>query len=150
MGDRDISPEARELNEISRPLGYAVRVAAGLEVGNDRSPYCRFTMHRIDQQDASGPTFDNAEDVRAYLDEVASWPLWRIDLDDESIEFDPTNLTIKDRRTGETFSFKDWGFAVTGDPKGTQRAGAYEGAIHLSTRAKEAPKIGRWYKSNMS
>lgn len=156
MSDRDTFQNAAnaaraadELNTISQPLGYAITFTAGGGLGADPTPdQQRFTVHRIDRPVASGPSFDTAEAAAAYLAQVAELPLWRLDLDDESIEFDGPQLTIKDRRTGDSFCLKGWGLGVTGRAGLGQRAGAAEGATHLSVRSDAPPTIGRWYKSN--
>jgi hypothetical protein len=158
MTDKDIleimqktGAEADELNKAAGPLGYGVTFRAGGAPGAD-SPrlYHRFNVHRIDQQPGSGPSFDTVDEVRTYLDMVAKWPRWRLDLKDDSIEFDPETRTITDRSTGESFSLRiGWGLGVTGsaDIAAGERAGALEGATHLSVAAEQPPTIGQWYKS---
>lgn len=143
---------AHELNQQSQPLGYAVTMAAGFEVGTaDPHSYRRFTVHRIDKPVSSGPSFETAADVYSYLDELEKLPHWRLDLDDDSIEFDNEELTITDKRTGESFCLKGWqSLGITGRAAEGQRAGAYEGAQHISVASQEPPTIGRWYKSDMA
>jgi hypothetical protein len=103
----DTFAEANALNEIAQPLGYTVTSTAGGTLGNDDAPdRRRFTIHRIDKPVASGPSFPTAEAVGERLDQIAELPLWRLDLDDASIEFDPTELSIKDVATGESFSLQ--------------------------------------------
>jgi len=146
----DAAKAATELNVVSQPWGYAVTFTAGGGLGGDRTPdHQRFTVHRIDKPVASGPSFDSAEETLAYLDELAKLPLWRLDLDDDSIEFDNTELAVKDKMTGESFSLKGWGLGVTGRATAGQSPGRYEGATHLSVRSDEAPTIGRWYRSDV-
>ncbi|MCV7222965.1 hypothetical protein H7I95_18860 [Mycolicibacterium elephantis] len=122
--------------------------AAGGTLGAEGPTYRRLTVHRIDQPVASGPTFDTADEVRAFLDQLAQLPLWRLDLDDNSIEFDSEELTIRDKATGESFCLKGWSWGVTGRAARGQSAGRYEGATHLSVRSDESPSIGKWYKSD--
>jgi hypothetical protein len=144
---------AHELNERSQPLGYAVTFATGATgVGtDDPQSYRRFTVHRIDKPVASGPSFDTAAEVSAYLDEIEKLPRWQLDLDDDSIRFDNRELTITDTRTGESFCLKGWNsLGITGRAKDGGHAGAYEGARHISLAADEPPAVGRWYKSNMA
>ena len=57
----------------------------------------------VGQPVASGPSFDTAEDISAFLDQIAVLPVWRLDLDDDSIEFDNTDLSITDKSTGKDF-----------------------------------------------
>lgn len=103
----------------------------------------------MDKPVANGPSFSTAEETLSYLDELAQLPLWRLDLGDESIEFDNTELTIRDKATGESFCLKGWGLGVTGSASTGASAGRYEGAKHLSVRSDQLPTIGRWYKSNV-
>jgi hypothetical protein len=140
----------RELNQRSQPLGYAVSVAAGTELGtNEPHSYRRFTIHRIDKPVASGPSFDTAANAHVYLDEVERLPRWRLDLNDDSIAFDNKELTITDVRTGDSFCLKGWkSLGVTGSATGGGQAGAYDGATHISVAANDPPTIGRWYKSD--
>jgi hypothetical protein len=147
----DAGREADELNAVSQPLGYAVTWAAGGELDIDEPTYRRFTVHRIDKPVASGPRFDTAADVHAHLDKLGKLPRWRLDLDDDSIEFDNTELAITDKRTGESFCLKGWkSLGVTGVATGDERPGAYEGAQNLSVVADEPPTIGHWYKSDLA
>lgn len=135
---------------MAQPLGYAVTFAAGGGVGGDPTPtHQRFTVHRIDKPVADGPSFPTTEDTQAYLDELAELPQWRLDLDDDSIEFDNTELTITDKSSGESFCLKGWSLGVTGRAGQGQSAGAYEGATNLSVRSEEAPTVGRWYRSEV-
>jgi hypothetical protein len=61
----DAARAAKELNSISQPLGYAVTFSAGGALGSDSPPdHQRFTVHRIDQPVASGPSFARAEEVQ--------------------------------------------------------------------------------------
>lgn len=144
----NVTVASGELNEISQPLGYAVTHAACGTLGNDDVPeYQRFTVHRVDKPVAHGPSFNTVEQVREHLDALANLPCWRLDLDDPSVEFDDTELSIKDTESGESFSLKGWGPVVTGRAKGG-RAGSYDGARHLSVRSDEPPTIGKWYKSD--
>ncbi|MGB5798350.1 MAG: hypothetical protein WBH51_21490 [Mycolicibacter algericus] len=62
---------------------------------------------------------------------------------------DGSELTIKDKRTGESFCLKGWGLGVTGRTGAGQRAGAADGATHSSAHSDEPPTIGRWYKSDI-
>jgi hypothetical protein len=134
---------------VSQPLGYAVTFSAGGGIGGDKSSsYRRFTVHRIDKPVASGPSFDTADDVSAHLDDIAKRPLWGLDLDGDSVEFDNLELTVTDVATGESFSLKGWSWGVTGRAGEGQSAGGYEGATHLSVRSDEAPSVGRWYKAD--
>lgn len=147
----DTAKAADELNKLSQPLGYAVTFSARGELGGDKTlNYKRFTVHRIDQPVASGPTFDAADDVRAYLDQLAQLPCWRLDLDGDSIDFDNKTRTITDRSSGESFSLAGWGLGVMGRANiaAGEQAGAYEGATHLSVRTDNPPTVGRWYKSD--
>jgi hypothetical protein len=58
-------------------------------------------------------------------------------------------LTITDTASGESSCLRGWGLGVSGrSPHG--RAGAYEGATHLSVNAKSAPTVGRWYKTDIA
>jgi hypothetical protein len=142
--------EANELNTVSQPLGYAITFTASGSLGTEDQPdYRRFTVHRIDQPVASGPSFGTAEEVRAHLDDIARLPLWRLDLDDPSVEFDHTELAVKDVATGESFNLRGWGSGITGVSRSNQKAGLYGVAHHLSVRSDDAPTIGRWYKSNI-
>jgi hypothetical protein len=143
---------AHELNQRSQPLGYAVTMAAGGEIGTTQPhSYRRFTVHRIDKPVASGPSFETAADVNSYLDEVEKLPRWRLDLDDDSIKFDNEELTITDAQSGESFCLKGWkSLGFTGVATGVERSGAYEGARHISVAADEPPAIGRWYKSDIA
>jgi hypothetical protein len=68
----DVAGECNRLNEISQPLGYAVTATTSLE---DQSTQ-RFTVHRLDQTVASGPTFATTEEVRAHFEAIAKLPLW--------------------------------------------------------------------------
>lgn len=141
---------AKRLNDISQPLGYAVTMAAGGSLSGNAAPdYQRFTVHRIDRPIASGPSFDTEDGAAEHIEKLAKLPLWRLDLDDDSIEFDNAELTITDKATGETFCLKGWGLGVTGSAGPGQSAGRYEGAKHLSVRSAERPTIGRWYKSDV-
>lgn len=144
--------ESDELNERSQPLGYAVTMAAGGEIGTTENAYRRFTLHRIDKPVASGPRFGTAADVHAYLDELDKLPRWRLDLDDESVEFDNEELTITDTQSGESLCLKGWrSLGITGAAAtGGEQAGAYAGARHISVASDQAPTIGRWYKSGMA
>jgi hypothetical protein len=84
--------------------------------------------------------------------EIAKLPRWRLDLDDDSIIFDPETLTITDRNTDESFSLRGWNLGVTGIA-GTDRGGrhgAYGGATNLSVSAENPPTIGNWYKSSVA
>ena len=145
----DTAAAAKQLNEIAQPLGYAVTMSAGGTLGNDAAPdHRRFTIHRIDQPVASGPSFPSAETVKEHLDQIAVLPLWRLDLNDSSIEFDRAELSIKDVATGETFNLRGWLYGVTGNANVTGAAGGYEGATHLSVRTDQPPTIGNWYKSD--
>jgi hypothetical protein len=147
----DTSAEAKELNAIAQPLGYAVTFAAGGTLGNNAAPdYRRFTIHRIDKPVASGPSFPSAAAVKEHLEQIAALPLWRLDLNDASIEFDPAELSIKDVMTGETFSLRGWIYGVTGNAQTSGAAGSYEGATRLSVRTDEPPTIGKWYKSDVA
>lgn len=140
---------SKALNEIAQPLGYAVTMSAGGALGNDAAPdHRRFTIHRIDKPVASGPSFPSAEAVKEHLDQIAALPMWRLDLDDASIEFDRSDLSIKDVATGETFNLRGWIYGVTGNANITGAAGGYEGATHLSVRTDQPPTIGKWYKSD--
>jgi hypothetical protein len=143
---------AHELNERSQPLGYAITMAAGGEFGtNAPQSYRRFSVHRIDKPVASGPKFDTAAEVHSYLDDIEQLPRWRLDLDDESIEFDNEELTITDTKSGDSFCLKGWkSLGITGTAAAGQRPGAYEGARHISVASEEPPTVGRWYKSNMA
>ncbi|WP_459979993.1 hypothetical protein, partial [Mycobacterium avium] len=143
---------ARDLNERAQPSGYAVTMSAGGEVGTkDPQSYRRFTVHRIDKPVASGPSFATAAEVESFLDAVEKLPRWRLDLDDGSITFDNTELTVTDVRTGESFCLKGWtSLGVTGRATHGGQAGAYDGARHISIATDEPPTIGRWYKSDMA
>jgi hypothetical protein len=146
----ETAAESNDLNAISQPLGYAVTYTAGGSLGNDAQPdYRRFTVHRIDKPVASGPSFDTAKDVRAHLEQVVNLPVWRLDLDDPSVEFDNTELSVKDTATDDSFSLRGWGLGVTGVAQNGQAAGRYEGAKHLSVRSDVPPTIGKWYKSDV-
>ena len=68
----------------------------------------------VGQPVASGPSFDTAEDISAFLDQIAVLPVWRLDLDDDSIEFDNTDLSITDKSTGGNFSLRGWSIGVAG------------------------------------
>jgi hypothetical protein len=134
----------------ARRLGGGLRTASGSVGTEDQPDYRRFTVHRIDQSVASGPSFGTAEEVRAHLDDIARLPLWRLDLDDPSVEFDHTELAVKDLATGESFNLRGWGSGITGVSRSNQKAGLYGVAQHLSVRSDDAPTIGNWYKSNIS
>ena len=105
-------------------------------------------MHRIDKPVGHGPSFETADEVRGYLDQLANLPCWRLDLDDDSIEFENAELTIRDKATGESFCLKGWSWGVTGKAGPGQSAGRFEGATYLSVRTDEPPSIGKWYKSD--
>ena len=140
---------SKALNEISQPLGYAVTMSAGGTLANDAAPdHRRFTIHRIDQPVASGPSFPTPEAVREQLELISKLPLWRLDLDDPSIEFDPADLSITDAATGDTFNLGGWIYGVTGTAQTSGAAGGYEGATHLSVRTDQPPTIGKWYKTD--
>jgi hypothetical protein len=99
----DVAGECNRLNEISQPLGYAVTATTSVD---DQSTQ-QFTIHRLDQTVASGPTFATIEEVRAHLEAIAKLPLWRLDLANNSaIVFDSAELEITDPSTGESFSFR--------------------------------------------
>ena len=145
----DMVQAAHELNKASQPLGYAVTFSACWGLGAHPTPdHRRFTVHRIDKPVASGPSFSTAAEVGDYIDQLSELPCWRLDLDDDSIEFDNSELTVKDVATGENFCLKGWGFGVTGKASEGQSPGRYEGATHLSVRSDEPPSVGRWYKSD--
>jgi hypothetical protein len=143
---------AHELNQRSQPLGYAVTMATGAELGtNQPHSYRRFTVHRIDKPVASGPSFETAAEVHSYLDELEKLPRWRLDLDDDSIKFDNKELTITDTRTGDSFCLKGWkSLGITGRAAGSGRSRAYDGARHISLATDEPPTVGRWYKSDLA
>lgn len=146
----DTAKAADTLNQIAQPLGYAITFSAGGGLAGDPTPdHQRFTVHRIDQPVASGPSFSTTEATYTYIDALAKLPVWRLDLDDDSIEFDGPERTIRDKQSGESFCLKGWSLGVTGVAGPGQSAGAYEGAKHLSVRSDEAPTIGRWYKSDV-
>ncbi|MCX2710795.1 hypothetical protein [Mycolicibacterium sp. J2] len=145
----DTLDASKALNEIAQPLGYAVTMSAGGTLGNDAAPdHRRFTIHRMDKPVASGPSFPSAEAVKEQLEQIAALPLWRLDLCDPSVEFDPADLSIKDVATGETFSLRGWIYGVTGKANVSGAAGGYEGATHLSVQTDDPPTIGKWYKSD--
>lgn len=140
---------SKALNEIAQPLGYAVTMSAGGTLGDDAAPdHRRFTIHRIDKPVASGPSFPSADAVKEHLEHISTLPLWRLDLNDPSIEFDPATFTIKDVATGETFNLRGWIYGVTGNAKTSGASGGYDGATHLSVRTDQPPTIGNWYKSD--
>ncbi len=142
----DVAGECNRLNEISQPLGYAVTASTSVD---DQSTQ-QFTVHRLDQTVASGPTFATIEDVRAHLGAVAKLPLWRLDLvDNSAIVFDQAELEITDPSTGESFSFRGWGLGVARLAAGGQRPGAHEGVTNLSVRSEDPPTIGNWYKPDV-
>ncbi len=140
--------EAHRLNLLSQPLGYAVTGHAGASPGAHDSTARQFTVHRIDHPLAQGPSFDTADAVRAHLDELAKLPRWRLDLDDDSIRFDTTTLTVTDKRTGESFCLKAWkSFGIAGVILGDHTPSAPGGVRHISVVAEQPPTIGHWYKS---
>jgi hypothetical protein len=143
---------AHELNQRSQPLGYAVTMTAGVELGtNEPNSYCRFTVHRIDKPVASGPSFATAADLNSHFDAVEKLPRWRLDLGDDSIKFDNKELTITDTQTGESICLKGWtSLGFTGNAEGGGHAGAYDGAKHISVATDEPPTVGRWYKSYLA
>jgi hypothetical protein len=145
-----LAQAAHALNQRSQPLGYAVTMAAGAELGTiEPHSYQRFTVHRIDKPVANGPSFPTAAEVNSYLDGLEGLPRWRLDLDDDSIEFDNKELTITDTRTGVSLCLKGWrSLGFTGQAPVGGQAGAYDGATHISVVAEEPPTIGRWYKSD--
>jgi len=141
--------EAHRLNLLSQPLGYAVTGHAGASPGAHDSTARQFTVHRIDHPVAQGASFDTADAVRAHLDELAKLPRWRLDLDDESIRFDTTTLTVTDKRTGESFCLKAWkSFGIAGVILGDQTPCAPVGVRHISVVAERPPTIGHWYNSD--
>lgn len=140
--------EAHGLNLLSQPLGYAVTRHAGVGPGTHDPIAAQFTVHRIDHPADQGPSFDTADAVRAHLDELAKLPRWRLDLDDDSIRFDTTSLTVTDKRTGESFCLKAWkSFGIAG-VIGDQTPGAPVGVRHISVVAERPPTIGHWYNSD--
>lgn|GEM_PF-1526212 len=142
---RDAVAETNQLNRISQPLGYAVTCRAGGGSSPDEPEHRRFTVHRIDDPVAHGPSFATADDVRDYLDHLNRLPRWRLDLDDDSIDFDRVTLTVADKRTGESFCLRGWkSFGIDGVVGGDDRRGAPAG--HLSVVAAKPPTIGRWYR----
>ncbi|BBY08407.1 hypothetical protein [Mycobacterium noviomagense] len=137
--------ETNELNSVSQPLGYAVTCQPGAGVGDDDPARRRFNVHRIDHPVGHGPSFDNAAEVRAHLDRLAKLPRWRLDLDDESVTFDSTKLTITDKQSGESFSLKGWkSFGISGMASAQKAPGASVGVRHISVAAEEPPTVGRW------
>lgn len=137
------------LNLLSRPLGYAVTGHTDVGQGTDDRTARQFTVHRIDHPVAQGASFDTADAVRAHLDELARLPRWRLDLDDDSIRFDTTTLTVTDKRTGESFCLKAWkSFGIAGIILGDQTPGAPVGVRHISVVAEHPPAIGHWYNSD--
>jgi hypothetical protein len=96
-----------ELNEVSQPLGYAVTHTTRGVIGGTEHQSQRFTLHRLDKPVASGPSFSTTEDVRAALAEIAKLPRWRIELaENDSVVFDPAELTITDTASGESFCLR--------------------------------------------
>src|SRR5262245_56266311 len=69
----DTAQAAETLNHTSQPLGYAVTYHADTR-GNHH-----FTLHRLDESVASGPSFGSAEQVAAHLDALTALPGWRPD-----------------------------------------------------------------------
>ena len=146
---RAAAAEAHRLNLLSQPLGYAVTGHAGAGPGTHDPTARQFTVHRIDHPVAQGPSFDTADAVRAHLDELAKLPRWRLDLDDDSIRFDTTTLTVTDKRTGENFCLKAWkSFGIAGVILGDQTPGAPVSVRHISVVAEHPPTIGHWYNSD--
>jgi hypothetical protein len=142
----DVAGESNRLNEISQPLGYAVTATTSVE---DQSMQ-QFTVHRLDQAVASGPTFATTEEVRAHLEAIEKLPLWRLDLvNNSAIVFDPAELEITDPATGESFSFRGWGLGVAQLAAGGQGPGAQEGITTLTVRSEDPPTIGNWYQSDV-
>jgi hypothetical protein len=142
----DVAGECNRLNEISQPLGYAVTATTTVD---DQSVQ-QFTIHRLDQAVASGPTFATIEEVRAHLEAIAKLPLWRLDLvNNSAIVFDPAELEITDPTTGESFSFRGWGLGVAQLATGGKGPGAQEGVTNLAVRSEDPPTIGNWYKSDV-
>jgi hypothetical protein len=143
----DAVTETNQLNRVSQPLGYAVTCRAGGGSSADEPDHRRFTVHRIDHPVAHGPSFDTADDVHHYLDDLKKLPRWRLDLDDDSIDFDRVTLTVADKRTGESFCLRGWkSSGINGVVSGDERRGALAG--HISVIAAKPPTIGRWYRAN--
>lgn len=137
------------LNLLSQPLGYAVTGHTDVGQGTDDPTARQFTVHRIDHPVCQGTSFDTADGVRAHLDELAKLPRWRLDLDDDSIRFDTTTLTVTDKRTGESFCLKAWkSFGIAGVILGDQTPCAPVGVRHISVVAERPPTIGHWYNSD--
>jgi hypothetical protein len=139
--------ETNELNAASQPLGYAVTCQAGGGAHKEPATHRRFTVHRIDHPVAHGPSFESADDVRSYLDALKKLPRWRLDLDDNSVEFDNRTLTVTDKRSGEGFCLKGWkSFGINGVLVGAETPGAAAGTRYISVVADEPPTIGDWTK----
>jgi hypothetical protein len=141
----EASAEANELNAIAQPLGYAVTVTTVGGSSTDR----RFTVHRMDEAVASGPSFAATDAVRALLDDIARLPQWRLDFDDPSVDFDSTQRVVSDTATGRSFSLRGWSSDITGVSRSNEEAGLYQGAQHLSVRSAEAPTVGTWFRSDI-
>jgi hypothetical protein len=138
--------ETNTLNAVSQPLGYAVTCRASGAPEEQRPANRRFTVHRIDQPIAQGPSFESADDARNYLDELETLPRWRLDLNDDSVEFDSRALTVTDRRTGDSFCLKGWkSFGISG-LIGDAIPGASAGTRHISVVAESPPTIGHWHR----
>lgn len=140
--------ETKDLNARSQPLGHAVTCRPGGSGTHGDPPCRRFTVHRVDHPAGNGPSFATAEEVRSYLARLEKLPRWRLDLGDDSVDFDSKTLTVTDKATGESFSLRGWNsFGIAGVVAG-ERRGRNVGPRHISVVAEKPPTIGRWYKED--
>jgi hypothetical protein len=148
-GDADAAAETNELNALSQPMGYAVTHHADADPALDPPADRRFTVHRMDQPSGEGPTFHSARDVRGYLDGLEKLPRWQLDLDDDSVEFDNTTLTVTDKNSGESFCLRGWkSFGISGMLTASAAPGASPHPRQISVVAEQPPTIGHWHQAD--
>ena len=102
--------QAEELHKRATLLGYNVGWSIGVTLGTGAEPGITFHVWVVDQEHGDGQSFTTVDDVKEYLEHLASLPRYCPELvGNPRNEVEGGAFTvITDTGSGQTFNVKRW------------------------------------------